>query len=219
MTEARDAIFARLRRALAREGIDPATRERLDRCLASPSRGPQPALSNDRVAQFIAKADAAASTVARADSPAAVVRIVQEYLTTHALEPSLVMAPASELASLAWPKDIHVERRAALADDTSALTAAFAGVAETGSLVLLSGPQTPTSLNFLPENYVCLLSQCRIVSHTEDVWSLLREEYESLPRALNFITGPSRTADVEQAIQLGAHGPRRVLIILIDDWG
>jgi len=214
MNEARDTIFARLHRALTRECIDPATRERLDRRLASPSRGPQPALSNDGTAQFIAKADAAASTVARADSPEAVVRIVQDYLTAHGLAPSLVTAPASELASLAWPEDIHVERRAALADDTTALTAAFAGVAETGSLVLLSGPRTPTSLNFLPENYVCLLSQSRIVSHTEDVWSLLREEYEGLPRALNFITGPSRTADVEQTIQLGAHGPRRVLIIL-----
>ena len=217
MNEARGTIFARLHRALTREGIDPATQERLERRLASPSRGPQPAFSNDGTAQFIAKADAAASTVARADSPAAVVRVVQEYLTAHDLAPSLVMAPASELASLPWPKDIHVERRAAMPDDSTAVTAAFAGVAETGSLVLLSGPKTPTSLNFLPENYVCLLSQRRIVPHMEDAWRLLREEHGAMPRAVNFITGPSRTADVEQTIQLGAHGPRRVLIIIIDD--
>ncbi len=218
MNEARDAILARLHSALARERLDPATQMQLDARLTSPLKGPQPTLPGDKVAHFIDKASAAASTVAHADSPASVVHTIQEYLITHALAPSLVIAPTPPLVSLPWPQDMHVERRAALADDMTALTAAFAGVAETGSLVLLSGPQTPTTLNFLPDHYMCILSRRRIVSHTEDVWSLLREEYEGLPRALNFISGPSRTADVEQSIQLGAHGPRRVLVILIDDW-
>jgi len=49
----------------------------------------------------------------------------------------------------------------------------------------------------------------------EDAWALLRAERCSLPRATNIITGPSRTADVEQTIQLGAHGPRRLHVLLM----
>ena len=50
-----------------------------------------------------------------------------------------------------------------------------------------------------------------------DLWARLRMESRGMPRALNLITGPSRTADVEQTIQLGAHGPRSVHVILLED--
>jgi len=80
----------------------------------------------------------------------------------------------------------------------------------------LSGANSPTSLNFLPDNYLCILRRERLVKHIEDVWQRLRDEHTGLPRAINFITGPSRTADVEQTIQLGAHGPRRLHVILLE---
>jgi L-lactate utilization protein LutC len=82
--------------------------------------------------------------------------------------------------------------------------------------VLTSGPQTPTTLNFLPDHFLCVLAAGRIVPRLEDAWDLLRGEPGGMPRALNFVTGPSRTADVEQTIQLGAHGPRRLHVILVD---
>jgi len=80
----------------------------------------------------------------------------------------------------------------------------------------LSGPESPTTLNFLPDDFLCLLPESRIVPRLEDAWALLRAERGSMPRATNIITGPSRTADVEQTIQLGAHGPRRLHVLL---WG
>jgi L-lactate dehydrogenase complex protein LldG len=55
-----------------------------------------------------------------------------------------------------------------------------------------------------------------VVAAYEDGWDRLREG-GGMPRAINFITGPSRTGDIEQRIELGAHGPRRLHIILVDD--
>jgi len=109
-----------------------------------------------------------------------------------------------------------VEQRKTTGNDATVLTEAFAGVAETGSLVLLSSMNSPTSLNFLSDNYLCVLRRDHIVRHIEDVWDRIRQQVGTLPRAINFITGPSRTADVEQTIQLGAHGPRRLHVILFE---
>jgi L-lactate utilization protein LutC len=82
-------------------------------------------------------------------------------------------------------------------------------------LVLLSGSFWPTTFDFLPDDHVVVLERERILTHIEDVWALLRARGEGVPRTINFITGPSRTADVEQTIQLGAHGPRRLHVILV----
>jgi L-lactate dehydrogenase complex protein LldG len=99
-------------------------------------------------------------------------------------------------------------------DHNTTVSEAFCAIAETGSLVKLSSDASPTALNFLPDNFICLLQRQRIVRHIEDVWDLIRKEQAGMPRAVNIITGPSRTADVEQTIQLGAHGPRRMHVII-----
>jgi L-lactate dehydrogenase complex protein LldG len=97
------------------------------------------------------------------------------------------------------------------------LSRALAGVAETGTLIMTSGPDNPTTLNFLPENHIVLLLADDVAGNYEDVWDKLREKYGSnLPRTVNMITGPSRTGDIEQTIELGAHGPRRLHILLVD---
>jgi len=112
---------------------------------------------------------------------------------------------------------MEVEHRRPESSDAVVLSVAFAAIAETGSLAMVSGNSTPTSWNFLAETFVCMVAKDRVVGHLEDVFSMLRAELGSPPRALNLVTGPSRTADVEQTIQLGAHGPRRVHVILVDD--
>jgi L-lactate dehydrogenase complex protein LldG len=108
-----------------------------------------------------------------------------------------------------------VERRAAAGGDRLTVTSAYAGVAETGSLVLLSSAQSPTTLNFLPDDHVIVVRESQIVKHIEDVWARMRSDKRAMPRTVNFITGPSKTADVEQTIQEGAHGPRRLHVILV----
>jgi L-lactate dehydrogenase complex protein LldG len=87
--------------------------------------------------------------------------------------------------------------------------------------MLVSGEATPTTLNFLPDTHIVILRARQVVASYEDGWDLLRqrpgEGPKALPRTVNFITGPSRTGDIEQRIELGAHGPRRLHVILVGD--
>ena len=106
--------------------------------------------------------------------------------------------------------------------DQVGVTACFAAIAETGTLMLTSGPESPTRNNFLPDTHIVVLRGAQVVASYEDGWARLRAERTTagqspMPRTVNFITGPSRTGDIEQRIELGAHGPRRLHIVLIDD--
>ena len=142
---------------------------------------------------------------------------VADYLAAQELPQRLVLAPHPLLDGIDWPDGFQAERRRAQGEDRVSLAVAFCGIAETGSLVLSAGPDSPTTLNFLPDDLLCVLPENRIVPRMEDAWALLRAERRSMPRALNIVTGPSRTADVEQTIQLGAHGPRRLHVLLLTE--
>jgi L-lactate dehydrogenase complex protein LldG len=88
--------------------------------------------------------------------------------------------------------------------------------------MMVSGPEHPTTLNILPETHVIILGREQVLGSYEDGWARLRTARRqedggwSMPRTVNFITGPSRSADIEQKLQMGAHGPRRVHIIIVD---
>ena len=86
--------------------------------------------------------------------------------------------------------------------------------AETGTLLLVSGAERPTTLNFLPDTHVVVLHRHQIVGPYEAAWDRLRAE-GPMPRTVNFVSGPSRTADIEQTIVMGAHGPRRLHVIIV----
>ena len=131
---------------------------------------------------------------------------------------NLKVAPEPSLGDIPWsdqPTLSVVEGRGE-ANDLVSVTGAFAGVAETGTLVLLSGPEHPSTLNFLPETHIVVLRDEQLVGSYEDAWARLRARGRGMPRVVNMVTGPSRTADIEQTLQLGAHGPRRLHIVLID---
>jgi L-lactate dehydrogenase complex protein LldG len=82
--------------------------------------------------------------------------------------------------------------------------------------VLCSGPSAPTSHNFLPEDHIVVVDSTRIFRHQEDVWTLLRNREDAAARVVNLITGPSKTGDIEQTIQYGAHGPRRLHLLIVE---
>ena len=215
MNDARDTILARIRNTL-HPNKKASTDVVVEPQLRQPSCGPQPSWEEDDVSRFINKLESVAGSISRISSEDEVVPAITAYLQQHEIHLTLVAASSTRLDKLAWPSDFSVEQRKATGTDVTVLTEAYAGVAETGSLVLLSGADSPTSLNFLPDNYLCILRRENLVRHIEDVWQRLRQEQTGLPRAINFITGPSRTADVEQTIQLGAHGPRRLHVILLE---
>lgn len=173
-----------------------------------------PAPAPDLAQLFGERATRLGSEVLRVEDLLEVPAAVARYLATYRLAPRAVCWP--ELIALPWSRArLEVEARAARDDDAVGLTGAFCAVAETGTLMLLSGPQTPATVSLLPEIHIAVLGAANIVATMEAAWARVRARHGALPRAVNFVSGPSRTADVEQTVTLGAHGPRAVLIILV----
>jgi len=212
---ARERILQRIRRAQGRGGQGPsaAEREAVGTYLRAHPRGPLPEVV-DLIARFCDRARAASSTWDRVprieDAPAA----VRRYLDAQDLPKSGCVWP--ELAGVDWAgAGLALVPRAARGDDAIGVTGAFCALAETGTLMLVSSAGTPASVSLLPETHLAVVPAARIVAHMEDGWDLARRELGQLPRAVNFISGPSRTADIEQTLVLGAHGPYRVHIVLV----
>jgi L-lactate dehydrogenase complex protein LldG len=225
MTRARDAILANLRRSLGGSSLDRATEAQLEARIAAHRRNLIPARATApgdaaRVELFIAMAQEVQATIARVDGVAAVPQAIAEYLAGENLAPELLIAPDPDLEAIPWANRplLQIHRDGTPAADATVVTPAFAGVAETGTLLLVSAPTTPTALNFLPETHVVILGVEQIVAVYEDGWDRLRAA-GVMPRAVNFITGPSRTADIEQQIVQGMHGPRRLHIVLVGGGG
>jgi L-lactate utilization protein LutC len=213
MSSAREEILDRIRAALGRGGLDSRTRESLELRVNEPPRHERPAVPDDPVASFEARLTAVQGVFRRSDRDG-VMDAVAACLDDHGVERRFVAAPALE--GLSWPDGWDVTFGPSRGDDRVSVTPCFAAVAETGSIVLVSGRDTPTSLNFLPEFHIVLLYADQLVRHVEDVWQKLRQAGLS-PRTVNFVTGPSKTADVEQTIQYGAHGPRGLDVVLIEE--
>lgn len=222
MAEARQAILGRLRTALAgQDRREEAVRTRL----ARPARGTIPARSaGDRaavMALFERQAAAAAAAVEHVASDAEIPAAIAAFLAEHNLPARLRVAPDERLSAVDWAAQptLAATFGSARDEDTAALVCAFSGIAETGSLMLHSGDSSPTTLNFLPDTHIVLLDRSRIVGAYEDAWDELRRlgRQGAMPRAVNIVTGPSRTADIEQTILMGAHGPRRLHILIRND--
>jgi L-lactate dehydrogenase complex protein LldG len=220
----RARILSALRRSLGRRDGDGAEATVAAR-LTAPQRGPVPDRSaGDHASQaalFADMATQAAAQVVRVDGLAGVPAAVAAYLKAENQPAEVRLAPDAKLKALAWETEplLTLSDGPARPGDAVSLSAAFAGIAETGTLMLCSGPEGPTTLNFLPETHMVVLRISQIVGPYEDAWDRLRQARGAagLPRTVNLITGPSRTADIEQTIQLGAHGPRRLCILLVDD--
>lgn len=215
MNDSREDILGRIRQRLGRTAENAvAGRAGIESVLSRREQGPRPEVEGDLVARFRARSEAFSSTVeevARIEgAPAAVAR----YLAAHQLPLSAVAWP--QLAGLDWAgAGLQVESRAARGDDLVGITGVFCAVAETGTLVVLSGADTPASASLLPETHIAIVPVSRIVRGMEEAFGLVRAECGELPRAVNFISGPSRTGDIEQTLVLGAHGPYRVHIVIV----
>ena len=217
----REDILARVRANLGLraddEPRDKARRADANQYLAARSAGPRPEPGSDLVARFSAKSAAMASSVEVLATVDAVPAAVRSYLDGLRLPPVAVCWP--EFACLDWAgAGLEVDARPASGDDAVGITGCFCAIAETGTLMLVSGPQTAATTSLLPETHIAVVAVSRIVPAMEEAFALLRREQgDDLPRAVNFVSGPSRTGDIEQTIVLGAHGPYRVHLILVED--
>jgi L-lactate dehydrogenase complex protein LldG len=220
--EARTMIFERIRAALGAERLDRARRSAVQRRLARHPRGPLPARAKrqgeERVALFAAMLAKQGADVRRVATPKEVVGAVASYLGTCNLPPRVRMGRDPMLAALPWREAWDIERAfgAAEPNDRASLSRAVAGAAETGTLFLLSGSDNPTSLNFLPEAHSVLIAASDIFAFYEEAFDRIRALSGGvMPRSVNLISGPSRTADIEQTIVRGAHGPRGLLVVIL----
>ncbi len=219
---ARDSILNGIRAALRRGPLDPSAAAIADARLEARVAAVVPAIARGHgaalVERFVTNAEAAAATVERvgeADLGAAVAR----YLRAADLPTDIAVAADPRLDALEHTAPLTARRRGRpAAADVVGVSHALAGVAETGTLMLASGPDSPSTLNVLPDIHVIVVRADDIVGGLEDAWARLRVAHPDVPpRTVHLITGPSRTGDIEQTIQLGAHGPRRLHIVLLDD--
>eukprot|EP01037_Dinobryon_pediforme_P012879 gene12879-12978_t len=179
----------------------------------------------EQIALFIRNLEKEFATVSRVDDKAAVPAAVADYIAAQNLPSSFAMAPHPELQDIPWDTRPMLERREGRASPTDLVSVqhGYLGVAETGTLMLPASPERPTTLNLLCDTEIVVLNTSRVVGAYEEGWDLIRSESQSglgtgfMPRNVMLVTGPSRSADIESTLELGAHGPRRLHVVLIDD--
>jgi L-lactate dehydrogenase complex protein LldG len=212
---ARESILARIRARQGKPAAQTAAeREAVRSHIQAHPGSARPRMEWDPVARFCERALGLASTVDEVDTLAAVPAAAARYLRVNSLP--LAAVCWAELAALDWSAaGIEIAVREAREADLVGITGAFCAIAETGTLMSMSGRDTPAAVSLLPETHVAVVRKSRIVRGMEEAWQLMRDELNEPPRAVTFISGPSRTADIEQTVTLGAHGPYRVHVILI----
>jgi L-lactate dehydrogenase complex protein LldG len=219
----RDAVMGRVRRALKREGSGDEARAEAEAYVAAQAHGPRPAMPADLLQRFLQRATDMASTVERIASPDAIPQAVARYLDALKLPPSLEMQRSR--SGVCWPEfggldwaavGLDIEARPTVGNDRIGITGTFSAIAETGTLVLITGEPWPVATALLPDTHFAVVRASRIVPGMEEAFALIRAERPAMPRAINLVSGPSRTGDIEQTIVLGAHGPYRVHILVLD---
>ena len=222
-TGTRAQILARIRSGLSVTSEDSARRARVDARL----KGQKPHLIPDRVAKpgtnlpallrvFL---EGQSATVVRVATSNEVPSAVADFLRASNLPQRVRVGKDSFLAKLDWSRALERQQGQAEAGDEVGLSHATVAVAETGTLVLASGEENPVTLNFLPETHIVVLTAKDIVGPYETAFDRVRAAYGrgTMPRTLNLISGPSRTGDIGGKLVMGAHGPRRMCVIVVEN--
>jgi L-lactate dehydrogenase complex protein LldG len=220
---AREEIFAGIRRSLGVTGTERTRRdivaERLERAPKGviPARGQ--VADGERMALFRREAELALATVAEVESPSDVPQAVAAFLRNHNLPANVRMGEDLRLRAMPWGDiALEVTHGPSGGADLNGVSHAFGGVAETGTLALVSGPENPSTLNFLPDNHIVVVAAKDLVGDYEGMWDRIRATFGKgrMPRTVNLVTGPSRSGDIEQTLLLGAHGPRRLHVVVVN---
>jgi L-lactate dehydrogenase complex protein LldG len=221
--DARSRIFARIRAALDVDPEDTAGHKVVADRLRRHPKGTIPLRARihgeQAVTQFATLIEKQGADVSRVATPKQVLSAIGSYLGANNLPPRLCMGADPILAALPWKEAWDIQRSFGPAEpsDKASLSRAVTAAVETGTLFLVSGKDNPTSLAFLPETHMVLIRATDVVGSYEDAWDRVRSTSGEgvLPRSVNLIGGPSRTADIEQTIVRGAHGPRRLHVLIL----
>jgi L-lactate dehydrogenase complex protein LldG len=220
---ARERLLASIRSGLGVTGKETHRKTAVARRLGEPARNLIPERAQRpheaSVDFFQQTLEGQGATVVRIAERGEIPTAIAGYLRGKNLPMRIRHGADSLWSGLPWDKEPSLERETgrAVGTDSVGLSRASVGVAETGTLVLTSGNDNPTTLNFLPETHLVVVGDRDIVGAYEQVWERLREERGAgnMPRTVNFVSGPSRTADIEQQLVMGAHGPRQMLVMIV----
>lgn len=219
---ARDDVYAGIRRSLGVSASDSARLEAVRARIADAKGGIRPARGEgdleQRIAIFAAQARSVSASVDIVANHEEAAAAIAAFLRRHNLPARLRMGTDERLAGLPLAaQSLEVSTGVSDGSDLNALSHAEAGVSETGTLLLVSGAHNPSTLNFLPDNHIVILRADAIAPVYEDAFAHVRARYGKgdMPRTVNLITGPSRSADIEQKLLLGAHGPRRLHVVIV----
>jgi L-lactate dehydrogenase complex protein LldG len=221
--QVRTAVLSRIRGALGVTGREPQREAAVEDRLARHPRGTIPARAQGKQEALIelmtTMLNSQGAEVNRASTAADAVRVIAEDLSALGLPSALRMGSDPVLAALPWDGAPALQRLIGRAEpkDRAGLSRAVAAAAETGTLFLVSGADNPTTLAFLPKTHFILVYARDIVGSYEEAFDRLRAFYGEgkLPRTVNLISGPSRTADIEQTIVRCAHGPKRLHVVVL----
>lgn len=223
MSGSRTRILGRIKAGVNAPARSDADIAALKARLTRPERGIVPAFTKvegtDVADLFLQKAEAQNNTVMRVGSAEAALDEVRNFLRQNNLPARVTISPSDRLDDLKFDQasDLEVRRGAAIKEDVTSVTPVHCAVAETGTMVTMSGPDTPSTLNFVPENHVVIVRESELVTAYEDAWDKMREyDNGNIPRTVNWLSGPSRSGDIAMTMYMGAHGPRRQHIILIE---
>jgi len=219
----RETLYGSIRASLGVTGGEPARRAAVAERLKAHPRGVIPARGQlaprECVTLFAKMVEAANGSAELLANAADVPTAVAALLRRHNLPMQIRRGNDARLATLPWDnaRTLEVSTGASDGGQLASISHAFAGVAETGTLIMTSGPDNPTTLNFLPDTHIIVVDAKDIAGDYETVWQRLREKFgtDALPRNINMITGPSRSADIAQILILGAHGPRRLHVLVV----
>ena len=219
----REAVLGKVRRALAVSGAEADRQAAVEQRLANPSAGVIPERGQlepaARIDLFCKMAEAVQAGVTRVASTDDVPAAIAGFLRQNNLPAEIRLGADPRLAGLPWDKTPNLTRKSGPSDgrDLVSVSHALGGVAETGTLVLHSGSDNPTTLNFLPDTHIVVVDADDIAGDYEAIWQKIRAAFGKgvMPRTVNWVTGPSRSADIEQTLLLGAHGPRALQIIVV----
>ncbi len=219
----RDTVLASIRRSLGVTGREAPRLAAVADRLADHPPGVIPARGQgaDRLAVFRRMVEAAAGTIEALPRAEDVPAAVANFIRSHNLPMTARRGDDPRLAAMPWERERTLEVTTGPSDGHQLVSVshAYGGVAETGTPILISGPDNPTTLNFLPDTHIVVIDAKDVAGDYETVLGRLRETFGAgrMPRAVNMITGPSRSADIEQILILGAHGPRRLHVMVVGD--
>ncbi len=221
----RAAMFDKIRTGISDGGTVSSRRAAVEARLTSqaphliPERGKRNAAG--RRAMFTDFLRGQTATVLPVASDAEVPAVIAAYLRNTNRPMRLRMGDDPRLAALPWSKEptLTQDTGAAQPADQVGLTHAVAGIAETGTLLMTSGASNPVTVNFLPETHVVVIRAKDIAGNYEAAFEAVRAQLGkgTMPRTLNLISGPSRTADIGGRLVVGAHGPRRLCVVIVGE--